>query len=368
MSHQIKTKHVPLVQRVKQKGTIATLTAFLLVPLLGMVAFTVDYGYLLDKRADLQRAADAAALAAVRDLVPTSDGTQDLDAVKARVREYAQANLTEITNLSVLDADIDIGRYDPETIYSDVTLLNTGVLDTVRVTLRRDSTANSPVSLFFARVLGVNSSDVSVTATAVLQKASIIGPGVGVLPFGVPIAEWDTADQGDIWSIYGDGRLLDDTGGSIPGNWGTVDLGSTNNSTSDIRDQIVEGLRQEDIDALYDDDRISSSEFIDSQVPLYVNGDPGLSSGIKLAVQAIYGESRLVPLYDSVAGNGGNVEFHIVGWGVAKVIDSSWNGANDTWVKIEKSYTYDTYLRAQSNLSNETGVIEGAYASPALVQ
>ena len=40
------------------------LTAMMMVALAGMVAFAVDYGFLVKVRADMQRAADAAALRA----------------------------------------------------------------------------------------------------------------------------------------------------------------------------------------------------------------------------------------------------------------------------------------------------------------
>lgn len=160
----------------KRKGAIAVFTAVLMIPILGMVAFTVDYGYLLKKRADLQRAADAAALAAVRDLVPDSSGDQDLAKVRETVRQYAALNIPEVENFAVLDADIQIGRYDPESIYDSVTLLDWGVFDTVTVKLRYDNQANSPVSLLFARILGINESDVNATATAILQKGSILTP------------------------------------------------------------------------------------------------------------------------------------------------------------------------------------------------
>ncbi|MFH1301302.1 MAG: pilus assembly protein TadG-related protein [Planctomycetota bacterium] len=352
----------------KRKGSIAIFAAVMLVPLLGMVAFTVDYGYLLKKRADLQRAADAAALAAVRDLVPDADGYQDLAKVRARVREYAAINIPEVANFQVLDADIKIGRYDPASVYSSFTILDWGTFDTVRVTLRFDTQANSPVSLYFARVLGINESDLNATATAVLQKASFLTAGVGVMPFTIPKAEWDNADLGDVWSIYADGHLEDNIGANIPGNWGTCDIGRDINSTSDMRDQIMNGLRQEDLNALNAAGRIPSPDYIDSSVSLSLNGDPGFSAGLKLAVDQVHGLTKLIPIYDSTANNGGVVEFHVVGWAVCEVIDSHWCGTNNSYLRIKKSFTYDSFLKPQTDLSASTGVIEGAYSASALVQ
>lgn len=352
-----------------RRAAIAVLVAFLMIPLLGMLAMAIDYGYLLVVKANLQKSADAAALAAVRDLAPAVDGSQDLAVVRATVRQYAAANVKNVNGFTVADADVTIGRYDPASVYSNLTILNTGTFDTVQVTLRRDSTSNSPVSLFFARIFGINNSGVTATATAVLQKASILQPGAGILPFSIPEAEWNSQNPGTIWSIYGDGRLVDDFGNVQPGNWGTLDIGPANNSTADLRDQILYGLTQSDLDALFADGRIPQNSFIDSQMSWYANADPGLSSGIKSAVQAIHGMVRLVPIYDSIIPAGGNnVEYHIVAWAVVQVVDSHWQGSKNTYVRISKSYTYDGKLRPQPDLSNTSAIIEGAYTSPVLVR
>jgi hypothetical protein len=352
-------------RKSKRSGTVLVLIALLIVPLLAMVAFAVDYGYLLKVRTDLQRAADATALAAVQDLISASDGTQDLATVRATVREYAAMNVG--ASFQVLDSDIEIGRYDPATIYSNPTLLNTGVYDTIRLTLRRDSQANSPVSLFFAKVLGIYDSDITATATAVLQKVTTLRPGNDILPFSVPLDMWNGQSEIDQWKIYGDGKLEDGDGNVVPGNWGTVDIGDTNNSTDDLVDQINDGLRQEDLDDLDNDGRIPSSTHIDCDQPLNLNGDPGLSVGIKSAVRAAHGKKRIIPIYDTIDTSVG-LEFHVVRWGVITVIDSHWIGENNTHVKVEKDNFYSGELRPQTDLSNVVNVIEGAYTSPVLVE
>ena len=356
-------------QQAKRRGAIAVLAPVLMIPMMAMVAFAIDYGYLLKTRAALQRAADAAALAAVRDLVPSANGTQDLAAVRETVRQYAEANIT--AEFDVLDADIKIGRYDPKTVYTNFTILDDGILDTVRVTLRRDTQANSPVSLFFARVIGINTANVSATATAVLQKASIIPPGSDVLPFSIPKAEWVAASLGSIWSVYDDNTMRDNNGNVIPGNWGTLDIGNSNNSTSDLSNQILYGLLQIDLNKLYSEGRIPQDDYIDSRQPWYGNGDPGLSVGMKSAIESVHGQTRLIPIYDTISPfpppSGNNVEIHVVGWAVAEVVGSHWQG-NPKYVKIKKSFTYDGLLKPQRDLSITDGVIEGAFTSPVLVQ
>jgi len=200
----------------ERRGAVAVLIAVLMIPLLAMVAFAIDYGYLLRVRTDLQRTADAAALAAVQDLTPDADGNQDVAAVQAAVRTYARSNTDSLFN--VLSADIEVGRYDPATIYSNVSILNSGTFDTVRVTVRNDSSANSNASLFFARVLGIDSAPVTATACAVVQKGAVILPGADVLPFAVHMDHWNGMDSGEEWSIYGDGKITDEGGNTMLGN------------------------------------------------------------------------------------------------------------------------------------------------------
>jgi hypothetical protein len=339
-----------------------------MIILLGMAAFALDYGFLLKVRTDLQRAADATALAALQDLTPESDGTQNLPAVSATIRSYAVENTNR--SFEVLDSDIQIGRFDPSTIYSNVKILDSGVFDTVRVTLRRDHQANSAVSLFFAPVLGIRDSGVTATATAVLQRATTLRPGDAVIPISIPLEVWKERRQGDTWSVYGDGRITDSSGAEAPGNWGTVDIGSTNNSTSDIRNQVVDGLHQSHLDHLVADGRLSTDSYIDSTVPLWVNADTGISSGMKDAIRSVHGEKRIMPIYDRLNGDsaGNNLEFRIVKWGTVTVVDSQWHGNKNTVLLIEKSYTYDGHLRPQNDLSNTIDTVEGAFTSPVLIE
>jgi Flp pilus assembly protein TadG len=353
--------------RRRRRGATLVLVTLLTVPLFAMVAFSLDYCYLLKVRSDLQRCADAAALACVQDLVPAADGSQNLNAVRATLRSFVVANSEQ--SFQVLDADIEIGRYNPATIYSNVTLLQSGVYDAVRVTVRRDASANSRVGLFIGPLLGMPDAAVTATATAVLQKAAILPPGADVLPFSVPQSVWDTQLIGDKWSIYGDTKITDSLGNQIPGNWGTLDIGNENNSTSDLSDQILNGLRQSDLDALHADNRIPTTTQIDGRASVSMQADTGLSSGLKHSVEAIHGQFRIVPIYDTSTGApGNNLEFHVVKWGVIKVIDSKWNGAKDTSVTIAKAYDYEGDLRPNPDLGSTSGNIEGAYTSPVLVE
>ena len=56
----------------RRRGVTLVLVTLMLVPMVAMLAFAIDYGYLLKAESDLQRCADAAVLACVQDLVPAS--------------------------------------------------------------------------------------------------------------------------------------------------------------------------------------------------------------------------------------------------------------------------------------------------------
>ncbi len=351
-----------------RSGVIVTKVALLLVPMLGFVALAVDYGYLLKVKTDLQGAADAAAVAAVRELVPNSSGAQNVNDVRMVAKSYAASNISSIPNFQVSNSDIQTGRFDPSTIYTNVTLLNNGTLNTVRVTVRRDTQFNSPVKLFFAPVLGFSRCDVSATATAVLRRARYLPPGARILPFAVSQQTWNSFDIGENFRTYGGGRVTDDDGDTIPGNWGTVDIGPTNNSTADISNQIRDGLTQRDLNSLESQGKIPNNEHIDSAAPLNVQGDPGLSSGLKHALETVHGDIRYVPIFSSVTKNGNNASYQVTGWGTVRVVNSKFQGSNNTYIELQKAITFDAKLKPNTNLSSTSGTIDGAYTSPGLVE
>lgn len=373
-------KKKPTQKLRNRRGTIAVLAAVMMTALLGMAAFSVDFGYILTARTDLQAAADAAVLAAARELVPDANGSQyyATDVARQSVRDYANSNINSSADgFQIPDADIEIGRYDPSTIYNDgpLTLLSTGVFDTVRVTLRMDGATNDTIPLFFARVLGIDEAGIHVTATAVLPPVKVLGPGDGILPFAVDINEWNLLDTGDEINIYGDGHIEDTDGNPVPGNWGTVDIGGEENSTADIGDQVVDGLRQSDLDSLASSTapetgqpRIPDSA--EMGAPLWVNSETGLSASLQSPLTTIMdsGTPKIIPLFDVVAGTGDTAEYHIVSWAVVMVTGVNLHGAlKFKHLTIERRYTYEGTFTATDDLSN-TDNVQGAFAAAILVE
>jgi hypothetical protein len=131
----------------EEKGQALILVALSMVVLTGVAALSVDYGYLAWQKRDLQNAADAAALAAAWDL-PNGD-------YQARANEYVSKY-------------IDISEM-PTTVTT--TKLNNKA---VRVEIHRE------YNTLFAKVLGINSSEVYAMAEA--EKDSWY---TGLLPFAL---------------------------------------------------------------------------------------------------------------------------------------------------------------------------------------
>jgi len=187
----------------ERKGAVAVIVAIVLVVLIGFAALAVDVGYVMVTRNELQNVADAAALAGTRTLgrlyecngnVVTCTGPMpytnqltyvaDDAAIKQAITNIASVNQAGgKTGITINDDDIVIGNWDPTSkTVSPVTLTSP---DAVRVTARREAGTNGPIATFFARIMGINSVDVSATATAALTGSSTMGPGGLSLPVAI---------------------------------------------------------------------------------------------------------------------------------------------------------------------------------------
>jgi len=159
-----------------RRGTIAVLACLLMVALLGMLAFSVDLSYLANSRAELQRSADASALAACYQLVyqgtpgtPVNLATNVANVPTVAAR-YAGLNPVCNSAPALSGSDVTTGfMADPTTPGGTI---NTGasqnLYNAVQVTVRRNSSENGQVPTFFGPIFGVKGQDASATSTAAL--------------------------------------------------------------------------------------------------------------------------------------------------------------------------------------------------------
>jgi hypothetical protein len=176
-----------------QKGMTAVIMAVSLTMLIGFAAMAVDVGYVMLTKNELQNIADATALWGAR-LVGNDYQLLDYAAQQAYVcdpgqiipaiQEVALNNYAGgMDGITINAGDVRIGRWDPNGTPPLTETLNQP--DAVSVTVRRDGAANGPISSVFARVLGLDTFDISADATAALTGQGESRPGELELPVGI---------------------------------------------------------------------------------------------------------------------------------------------------------------------------------------
>lgn len=362
--------------RFSRRGAAAPLVAVSSVTLVGMAALAIDTGLLYRARTELQACADAAALAGAVELLDKDrlkgapNLTEEMTAARQAAAAWAARN--EIVNASpTLDGnstnapngDIVIGYLNnPNNLQEALSFSETDRYNTVWVHVRRNGTRNGPIDLMFAQIFGIRSANLGAQAAAVLKdgvvgfRSPTDGP-TGLMPLSLEVNAWKqllagTRSSGDNYgysentktvSAGGDGirelNIYPGSGGTQlpPGNFGTVDIGPPNNSTSDLSRQIRYGVNAEDLAYFGGELKLGPNG------TLLLNGDTGLSAGIKDDLEAIKGTPRVIPLFRApVTGNGNNSMFTVVGFAGIRIVNVKLTGAmSKKEVLIQPAFVID---------------------------
>lgn len=160
----------------RRRGIVAVQVAVLLVVLLGFAALTVDVGAMYNARNDLQRTADAAALAAAGRLSDWSQG-DPMEAARTVASDYTGSNRVFNHDMR-LDPGTDVvfGRanYDAGTNRYSFEAVD-ALPDSVRVQVRMtNDSPNGALRLFFAGLLGHTSTQMSASAIAMMVPRDIV--------------------------------------------------------------------------------------------------------------------------------------------------------------------------------------------------
>jgi hypothetical protein len=156
---------------VDQGGAIAVLAALLVVVLLSVAALAFDYGYMAWVKGELQKAADAGALAGAR--VLGSAANPDWAAGQATAIAIVKQNKAE--NKLLTDCQVDYGYWSmlTHTLQSSAITPQKTDAAAIRVTIQKSAAKNGgPVELRFAPIFGVKTFDVSAQAIAKLNASS----------------------------------------------------------------------------------------------------------------------------------------------------------------------------------------------------
>ncbi|MEK6676546.1 MAG: VWA domain-containing protein, partial [Planctomycetota bacterium] len=159
----------------RRRGVVAVQVAVMFVVLIGFAALTVDLGAMYNTKADLQRSCDAAALAAASKLSDWSHG-DPTEAARQAALDYVQRNAVLGHQVQLDPAqDIVFGRaaYNPTTRQYDFTPTDIAP-DAVNIRLRHtEDSPNGPVALYFARIFGRSTTEMSSQATAIMVPRDI---------------------------------------------------------------------------------------------------------------------------------------------------------------------------------------------------
>lgn len=183
--------------------------AISLTMLIGFAALAVDIGSLYATQAELQRAADAAALAAAQELVVGNDSDAQRSAFDT-ASQFAARNTVMLREAGISsDSDVELGKATYSGANNRFTFSSaTANYDAVRVTIRRDANSpGGPVQLSFARLLGQESRSLQARAAAVLipRDIALVIDLSGSMAWDSGTCFWNRNDGGasnlrDVWA------------------------------------------------------------------------------------------------------------------------------------------------------------------------
>ncbi len=308
--------------RPRRKGAIVLLSAFLLIFLLAMVAFAVDIAWIVLTKDQLQNAADSAALAAADPLMDAyvqyqlapAGGTQTtilnnaLSSARTNAKNYANFNQGgDVKNLTLNDADIEFGFTDAAGNY---TSSYSGFPNTVKVTIRRDSSANGSLALFFAPVLGKSSQDLTATASATIEGGTINNfsltgsQSVSMLPMTYDVDNWTNflktgldPDGNKTTAANGLAELQVYPSVKAPGNFGQLSLDDSHVGESTEASWVNSGMRATDLAALQSAKLLPLSQHDTTKWDW--QGDTGMKASLVMTINNYTNKIFALPLFQA---------------------------------------------------------------------
>ncbi len=390
--HVLRRRSQALPQDQRQ-GSILVLAAAMMVMIFAMTAFAVDLGYLSMTKTQLQSASDSSALAAALELpnglgtAPTLTATQAMTNGNNAALTMAGLHRNGDRSSTYLNTgrDVRYGQLTWDPIGGKwAKTYGTAPYNLVEVTLHRDQTVTTQgdrrLPLMFGNIFGTSDAALTETAAAGLlpgvgfKLQSGSSGTVGVLPIALDVDSWNALMAGTGADAYN----FNSTTGAIasgsdgikevdlypsgsssmpPGNRGTVDLGSPSNSTADIKRQILYGLNASDLSYF------PGGVITTANGPITLNGDTGISAGIKAELDAIKGQPRLIPIFSAVSGPGNNANYTIVKFVPIRILNVKLTG-NPKSVTVQPApFSAPEVISGHVSISADT-----YFTSPRLVE
>jgi len=300
-------------QRKSRRGQIIALAPVMLAVLGAIVAMSTDVGHMLVARARLQNAADAASLAAAQVLVESrNDG---LTEAEGRDAAEAEALAIQQANWDQAGLGIEFGYRSGETfVAADTDTAATAVRATA---FRNDDAPGGRMALLLAGFAGFEDMDVEAAATSEIAS-NVRGYRGDLSPFAVP--EDRMVGRGEQMIFYPGGEEPGNGNGNggtqtAPGNWGLLNFDGGPNTTPELADWILNGYHgglEADPETGY----------------IWVEGSPGWRAALEDEMNARIGDGLIMLIYDQVTGQGSNVNYRIVGFFSATIVEVEMHGNN----------------------------------------
>lgn len=331
--------------RRHRKGASALILAISAPVLVGVAGLAVDTAVLGVSRAQLQTAADAAALAGAAQLEHDTVTVAYTTAARDSAVSFAGKNKVLGSAVSLSSSqDLAVGYISPtdttETLSTDSSML--AQFNAVRVTASRTSTHGGSIPRIFSGA----GTDMKVSSTAVVLAATGFqrvdsATYVQCLPIALDkttavnmfssktsdLYKYNTASNTVVSGSDGIAEsVVYPVSNASAGNWGTVNIGVSNNGTSTLNAQISSGISPSQM-ATFTNAILKP----DASTGLIVlGGNPGISAGIKSALNSIVGQTRWMPIYDpsQSGGNGNNAYYTIVSFAPVRVMAVNFTGSN----------------------------------------
>ena len=343
----------------RRRAVVAVQVVVVMFVLIGFAALTVDVGVMYNVRADLQRSADAAALAgaaayATDKMLQIRQGADGYSGIyevvglaSGQVNTFAGLNPSlGVSSTYIEPNDIRAGWID---VTSGTNPLQPGVApdsyNALQVTARRTSDgANGPIELLFANIFGCSTSETSASAVAVYDdRVGGFDPGAGpgyLLPFTVhrnyftdalvngPDSYGFDANDKTVTSAP-DGirefRLFPND--SAPGNFGLLNIGTLNQGVDDLRVQIENGVTPEDLEGEIGTSVLTFFDEDGDSVTHDITGSPGLDVSLESSLDLREGDVVAFLLHDQVVEGGANSVYTVTDIRFGRVMDLRLQGA-----------------------------------------
>ncbi len=374
-----------------RKGAILVIAAVLISVVLAFAAFTVDFGMITVTKGQVQNAATQELLRAFGPDASLSAAEAEQAARDRAVEMVARFRSgDQVSTDALAERDVRFGSrtWDDQTS-AWVHTWGVPPYNMVEVTVCRTAATDSALPMTFARVLGIDHHDLEATSVASIAPSSGFRrppnwtDRIDILPIAVDNITWDSlmavAQQSSGSSCtFNDDYKWNESSGSIctgsdgireiniypdvntslpPGNRGTVDLGSPNNSTNDLKRQIVDGLNAYDM-SFFPNGELFCSE----SRPVNLNGDPGISAGIESSLKSIIGQVRAIPIFTEVSGPGNNATYRVVKFvGVRIMAVKLTGGPKNRYLVVQPAKFYSPYVVRENNDINFDSIISKPY-------